>query len=129
MQSEPKERPVNTFDPSDFEKKLEHARKTNWLETDEIKWFQDNGWNVCYHKGLVDKTSQYTRYEEDSIVMKNNMYIIQVNIPSATTVLQLLKDNADFYGGKPTMFLTIDEIYYLSELVNHINIKVMDFDN
>ncbi len=122
-------RPVNTFNPNDFKKKLEHASKTDWLETDEIKWFQDNGWNVCYCKGLVDRTSQYTRYEEDCIIIKNDRYILQVNIPSATSVLQLINDNSDFYSGKPTMFLTFDEEYHLLKLVSRININTMDFDD
>lgn len=63
------------------------------------------GYTYNYHKGLVDKTPYYTRVEEDSIIYTGERYNIMFNLASRGVVLIQKEDNADCYGGKPTLFL------------------------
>ena len=74
------------------------------------------GYAYTYRKGLVDKTSHYTRVEEDSIEYVGEKYIISFNLASRCVVISAKEDNADFYGGKPTMFLDNDLLKCINEI-------------
>lgn len=74
------------------------------------------GYNYEYIQGLVDKTPYYERVEEDRILYTGKDYNIQFNLSSKGMVVAMHNDNADYYGNKPTFFITkelgecIDEI-------------------
>lgn len=128
MSSENK-RPWSTkFDANEFVKQIEQARQVDWEMSSQWQWFRDNGWDISYKQGLVDKTPHYTRYEEDCILIKNDRYIMQINIPSCCLVLQLIHDNEDYYGGKPTMFLDYNTMLHLTELTTYLNDVVAIFE-
>lgn len=101
-------------------KRNELARKVQWETFDDVQWFIREGWEFEYHEGLIDKTSSYTRYEEDSMTLKNDRYIIQINVSSCDVVLQLIHDNESFYGGTPTIFLSKDEVLHLYKILKYL---------
>lgn len=74
------------------------------------------GYTYNYQKGLVDATPYYTRVEEDFIIYTGKTYNIQFNLASRSMVMVMHDDNAEYYGNKPTFFITeelmgcIDEI-------------------
>lgn len=81
------------------------------------------GYNYMYHKGLVDKTSYYTRVEEDSIIYTGERYNIMFNLASRGMVLTMHDDNADCYGNKPTFFISKDLIECIDEIVTKLEWK------
>ena len=64
------------------------------------------GYMYEYRKGLVDKTPYYTRVEEDVIIYESEKYVIQFNLASRDMVLIMKEDNAEYYGDRPTFFIT-----------------------
>lgn len=112
-----KERPHrSSADVKYMDKQLELIRKFDWKKHKSVQWFIDNDWEYEYHTGLVDKTEHYTRIEEDTIIFKNYRYIIQVNTCSLCVVLMYNKDYDSAYG-VPTVFLPIDELKMLNNLL------------
>lgn len=68
-------------------------------------YMESLGYRYEYRKGLIDKTPYYTRVEEDSIVYIGKKYIIKFNLASESVVISMIENNAEYYGGHPTMFL------------------------
>lgn len=78
------------------------------------------GYNYNYHKGLVDETPHYTRVEEDSIIYTGKTYNIQFNLASRGMVLVMHDDNADYYGNKPTFFISKDLMECIDEITEKL---------
>ena len=78
------------------------------------------GYEYEYCKGLVDKTPHYTRVEEDSIVYHNPRRSIRFNLASRKIVIQELEDNAEYYGGKPTLFFDPKLIRCINEIIDRL---------
>ena len=78
------------------------------------------GYMYRYRKGMVDKTPHYTRVEEDAIIYESEKYIVQFNLASYSVVMIMKDDNAEFYGGKPTMFF--DESFFkcINEVIDKL---------
>lgn len=81
-----------------------------------VPYMEQLGYKYDYRKGMVDKTPHYTRVEEDSIIYTGEKYIIMFNLSSRCVVLSQIEDNANFYGGKPTMFLDNDLLRCINEI-------------
>lgn len=78
------------------------------------------GYEYVYHKGMVDKTAHYTRIEEDSILYMHPKRIIRFNLASRQIVIQEMEDNANFYGGKPTLFIHPNLIRLINEVIEKL---------
>lgn len=99
-----------------MDEQLELIRKFDWSKHKSVQWFMENNWEYEYKSGLVDKTEHYTRVEEDTIVFKNDRYIIQINTCSLCVVLMYRKDYDGCYD-VPTIFLPIKELKMLNNLL------------
>ena len=80
----------------------------------------DLGYNYMYRKGFVDKTDEYERVEEDVIIYTGKKYNIQFNLASRDMVLVMHEDNADYYGNKPTFFITNELLECIDEIVKKL---------
>lgn len=78
------------------------------------------GYNYSYIKGLVDETPYYKRVCEDRILYTGEKYNIQFNLYSKGIVLIMHDDNADFYGNKPTFFVTKELLECIDEITRKL---------
>jgi hypothetical protein len=94
---------------------------------------EELGYSYEYRKGLVDETAHYTRVEEDSIIYTGKDYILRFNLVSNCLVISQVNDNSDYYGGKPTLFLTqellecIEKIRF--EIDNWVKFNLIKMDD
>ena len=85
--------------------------------------FEEIGYKYIYQKGMIDKTKFYTRVEEDSMLYVNPRRIIRFNLASRQIVIQETEDNANFYGGKPTLFIHPNLIHCINKVM-----EVLEWD-
>lgn len=108
----------------DIFKKMQSLIKTvDWDNHIGVKEMKENGWEYLYHHGLVDKTEYYTRVEEDSIMFKNDKYIVQINMSSGSVVIQDKHNSGDFYA-YPTIFLSMREIHAIYTIQEDIEVLI-----
>ena len=119
------ERDAAKFDTNMFQKMMELVKTVNWESIDGVREMIKLGWEYEYHRGLVDKTPHYTRYEEDTIRFKKNKATLQINMTTGTLVIQDLHSYDEFYYGNPTVFLTADELFAIYEITDTIKILAM----
>ena len=81
------------------------------------------GYSYNYRKGLVDATPHYTRVEEDAIIYTGKRYNIQFNLAGREIVLVMHEDNADYYGNKPTFFVSGDLMECIDEITEKLGWK------
>ncbi len=78
------------------------------------------GYSYNYRKGLVDATPHYTRVEEDVIIYTGERYNIQFNLAGREMVLVMHDDNADYYGNKPTFFISGELMECIDEITKNL---------
>ena len=78
------------------------------------------GYEYKYQKGLIDKTQFYTRLTEDTIVYVHPQRRIQFNLASRTIVISETEDNAQYYGGRPTLFFHPNLIKAMNEIMDRL---------
>lgn len=78
------------------------------------------GYNYEYVKGLVDKTPYYERVEEDRILYVGKLYTLQFNLSSKAMVLVMHEDNAEYYGNRPTFFITKELMDCIDEITKNL---------
>lgn len=113
------ERNAANFDPKVFNIMMEKVKQIDWSLVSGVDDMVCAGWEYEYHEGFVDKTPHYTRYEEDTLRFKKDDYAVQVNLTSATVVIQDL--HSEYNYGPPTVFLTNIEMTALANIVLIIN--------
>ena len=78
------------------------------------------GYTYTFRRGLVDETPYYTRVEEDTIIYTGDNYSIQFNLGSRGIVLVMNHDNAEYYGDKPTFFVSQELIECIDEIMRKL---------
>ena len=78
------------------------------------------GYKYVYQKGLIDKTPFYTRLAEDTIVYVHPKRRIQFNLASRSIVISETEDNAQYYGGRPTLFFHPNLIKAMNEIMDRL---------
>lgn len=77
------------------------------------------GFKYEYHKGIVDKTENYTRVEEDRISYKNDKIKIIFNLASRRVVFVDLANTSEFYGA-PVMFLSPEVLWCITSIMDKL---------
>lgn len=113
------ERKNARFDVDLFHIMMEKIKDVDWRYTHGVDDMITAGWEYEYKNGLVDATEHYTRYEEDSMRFKKGDYAVQINLTSATVVIQDL--HSEYNYGPPTVFLMPIEINAICHIVNIID--------
>ena len=81
---------------------------------------EELGYEYRFIMGDVDKTPYYERVSEDRIIYDGERYSLQFNLWSKAMVLVMHEDNAEYYGNRPTFFITKELMDCIDEITKNL---------